>query len=73
MIGRLKAMASGRLGGDEGDARARRRLGLNPEALAKLRWTISDGGESKPVAPVAPVPAGRPRLRAVDPAAAAVS
>jgi hypothetical protein len=49
------------------------RLGLNPEALAKLRWTISDGGESKPVAPVAPVPAGRPRLRAVDPAAAAVS
>lgn len=71
VIGRLKAMAGGRLAVMREMRELDQRLGLNPEALAKLRWTIvapdSAASATKPDTPATNVR----QIRAVDPAAAA--
>lgn len=47
------------------------KLGLNPKALADLRWTIVDDDKPAAEKPKAPGPKrGKPHLRAVDPTAA---
>lgn len=41
VIGRLKAMAGGKLGIEKEMRELDKRLGLDPKALAELRWTIA--------------------------------
>lgn len=51
VLGRLKSMGSGRLAVMKEMRELDQRLGLNPEALAKLRWTIvADPSSAKPAA-----------------------
>jgi hypothetical protein len=69
-IGRLKAMAGGRATVMREMRELDNRLGLNPKALADLRWTIVDT-EKPAAAGEQQQPANVRRLRAVDPAAAA--
>jgi hypothetical protein len=45
------------------------KLGLNPQALATLRWKIVDDSEDKPKSKAKSKPATVTRLRVVDPAA----
>lgn len=56
VIGRLKSMAGGRVGIMKEMRELDNKLGLNPEALAKLRWKI--------VADEAPGQAARPKISA---------
>lgn len=51
IIGRLKGMATGRTAVMKEMRELDNKLGLNPEALAKLRWKIVDDGETKAKAP----------------------
>lgn len=82
IIGRLKAMAGGRLAILREMRELDKTLGLNPKALADLRWKIIDETEAQRAAPVGATassprrsakrkPAAVRRLRAVDPVAAA--
>ncbi len=69
VIGGLKRMAGGEATLMREMRELDNRLGLNPKALADLRWTIAD--DTAPVqAPVATAGSTR-RLRAVDPVAVA--
>lgn len=72
-VGRLKSMAGGRLSVMKEMRELDGKLGLNPEALAKLRWTIVPDEDKTPAASKAAAkkPAAVRRLRAVDPIAAA--
>lgn len=62
VLGRLKSMAGGRLSVMKEIRELDGRLGLNPEALAKLRWTIVANDPPKAEAPTPTTPR---RLRAV--------
>lgn len=62
VIGRLKGLAGGRVSLMKEMRELDKRLGLDPKALAELRWNIEDPEEAKPAAAAAsPVR----RLRAV--------
>lgn len=72
VIGRLKAMAGGRVGVMKEMRELDKVLGLSPEALARLRWEIVDEkakAEKKKETPKK-LPANVKRLRAHDPSAA---
>ena len=75
IIGRLKALAGDRVKVMKEMRELDSRLGLTPEALAKLRWTIqADAAEDAPKParhPGGPPKSNVRRLRALDPAAAA--
>lgn len=66
----LRRSASGKLAVEKEMRELDGKLGLSPEALAKLRWTIVDEAAEKPA--TAPVAKASPRahLRAVDPSLA---
>lgn len=71
LIGGLKSMAGGSTGLMREMRELDKRLGLDPKALAELRWTIVDDTEPKPESAPEPNPATVRRLHAVDPSAAA--
>ena len=75
VIGRLKSMSGGRLAILKEMRELDGKLGLNPEALAKLRWKIVDADKDLPTASRASrsrkkLPDNVRRLPAIDPAAA---
>lgn len=71
-LGRLKALAGGRLALMKEMRELDRRLGLDPKALAELRWSIVDSdGHGEAAQPRGPAPAKKRHLRAVDRSAAA--
>lgn len=77
-LGVLKRLAVGKLSVEKEMRELDAKLGLTPESMAKLRWTIVD--DEQPAAPTAPAPpprrarpassTARTHLRAVDPASA---
>jgi hypothetical protein len=69
LIGGLKALAGGKLAVEKEMRELDTRLGLTPEAMAKLRWKIV--ADAKKEEAPAKLPANVRRLPAVDPAAAA--
>lgn len=71
LIGGLKALAGGKLAVEKEMRELDTRLGLTPEAMAKLRWKIVADPDAKKEEAPAKLPANVRRLPAVDPAAAA--
>lgn len=75
VIGRLKGMAGGRVTVLREMRELDNKLGLNPAAMAALRWKIVDDKAPTAAAPVKPKRQSRGatvhRLRAIDPDAAA--
>lgn len=71
IIGRLKGLAGGRIAILKEMRELDNKLGLNPEALAKLRWKIVAPEEDQKQSAPKRLPANVRRLPAVDPAAAA--
>jgi hypothetical protein len=69
-IARLRSLAAGELAVMKEARELDRRYGLDPKALAELRWKIVSEGDADDAKPRAKSPKVR-RLHAVDPAAAA--